>query len=100
MGTGGSSLPSSPLWLYIPLSWYTYVFNKSSSKINNYTRLSLDPIKGLFPHFSFGVAFNQKINNYIALSFFTKVKLIFISVFLLLKSVKIIDFLFLKRFSF
>ena len=27
MGTGGSSLPSSPLWLYIPLSRYTYVFN-------------------------------------------------------------------------
>ena len=26
MGTGGSSLPSSPLWLYIPLSRYTYVF--------------------------------------------------------------------------
>ena len=26
MGTGGSSLPSSPLWLYTPLARHTYVF--------------------------------------------------------------------------
>ena len=26
MGTGGSSLPSSPLWLYISVSLYIYLF--------------------------------------------------------------------------
>ena len=48
MGTGGSSLPSSPLWLYIPLPRYTYFFivpllftkvlelKSSFKKINNY----------------------------------------------------------------
>ena len=42
MGTGGSSLPSSPLWLYIYVlsDVYIYKFNKSSKKINNYIALS------------------------------------------------------------
>ncbi len=73
MGTGGSSLPSSPLWLYIPLFaayirfYVPYLFTKTSEqssfkKINNYIANLL-----------------RKGKNHISSSCF-------------LKSVKIIDF--------
>ena len=71
MGTGGSSLPSSPLWLYIPL-FAVYIL----------LLRSLIPFPGLSELSSV-----KKINNYIAN--FTKVNPY---QSFLLKSVKIIDF--------
>ena len=73
MGTGGSSLPSSPLLLYIStfLGSYIYIL---------YLNLSL----------------SEKINNYIA----NLRKSFFHIAFLSLKLVKIIDYSVMKRFSF
>ena len=70
------------------VSRYTYLIINLLQKINNYTRLSLDPD---FVSFSTLISFRrliQKINNYIA-----NVRKSYQSSFLL-KLVKIIDFLY------
>ena len=63
MGTGGSSLPSSPLLLYI----------------------------SVFPHSYIYLFISQKTNNYIA-NLYERKEIFISAFFVLLKSVKIIDF--------
>ena len=79
MGTGGSSLPSSPLWSYIYVIPDVYIF------------LSIGSFQPLSQGFQLTVFVYQKTNNYIA-----NEKQIFLHIIFYCVLVKIIEF-FVKR---